>query len=87
MIRYLLLPKFASAVDIISINPYIGLPTSVSGLLKEEYTIVEGLQFVSPCEPVTKGNSKQSVAFSNWVPMFCALSSLIHRVNDANIFS
>jgi len=64
----------ALLVDIIPINTYSILPTSVSGLLKEEDTNVEGLQIVSPCETISKGQSDQSVVLAIQLPMFCPLA-------------
>src|SRR5262245_33981300 len=77
----------ALLVDIIAINSYSIIPTSVSGLLKEEDTNVEGLQIVSPCETITKGQSDQSVVLAIQLPMFCPFSSLVLRVNDTNILT
>ena len=74
-------------VDTIAINTYSIIPTSVTGLLKEEDTNVEGLQIVSPCETITKGQSDQSVVLAIQLPMFCPFSSLVLRVNDTNILT
>lgn len=75
----------AVVVDFASDNTYSCLPTSVSGLLKEENTSVQGLQFVSPCRTISK-KGHPIRALASVMPMFCCISSLFSG-SDINFLS